>query len=875
MTTKLKSKKLRIIKIFLFILGVSVISTFLIFLFIRGKELEMTNHAIESLKVKNPELILIGNCFNHLYEADNSFKYYTLSYDSVNYANYLHEIDSLTQTLDTLKSSFEKQSKENRFIDQADTSISKKVDISASFIRLKRLTDSLLYIAVSIDSVKIKAQKSSKYVIRKFDPAKLKTMIDTMSIFSTTEKKKQGIFGKIKTFIAGGTEQVTTQQQMSIKTKDSLSIESPDSTSLVSVYTDIINDNTDRYYQKQLKTQKRNRDRLEAKEKSLVLMNSQLMATLKNLLNILNFQIQENNDAIKVAALADIAGSTKRLNHTTIESITLIILMILAIGWLIRQLNQQESIERNKLISHLEESEEKYRNLIESATDSIFIIKNGMVEYANQVLTKISGYSQNEVLGKPFLNFVSVNERSRILEFYEKRLNDESAPFSYESIAVLKDKSEIPVEVTTSIFKYYGENAELVFLRDIRERKLADLKIMESKISFENLFENSPVSIWEEDITEVIHEIEKLKHNGVSDFEVYFNEHPEQLIQFSALIKILRINKETLALYQAKTKDEMFGNIKRIFLHERLNVFKYELIALANGKTKIEYQTKIKSLDGKVLDVIIKMFTHEVEKKQIAYITTVDVSKLSAAEAEIRKLNEGLENRVKERTAQLEAVNHDLESFAYSVSHDLRTPLRHIDGFTQIIKSSIPPQLPEIDLYFDKVKDAATKMSKMIDDLLTFSRLGRKSISKSNVDLNEMVEKIIRQLSPDYENRQVEWKTRQLPVIQGDYNLIQMAFENLISNALKFTSKNEKSIIEIGPCKKSDKCSIYIKDNGIGFDMKYYSKLFGVFQRLVNQDEFEGTGIGLANVKQIIQKHGGNIRAEGELNKGATFYLNF
>lgn len=849
-------------------------STFLIFFITRNEELEKINSSIIQLKKNDPKIELIGKCFQQIFEADNNFKLYSLSYDSIHYARYRSHIDTLILKLDTLKSSFETDSNEEFFVRNAGISLGQKIDISASFLNLKRLTDSLLYTAFAIDSFSIHSKNPNNFRIKSFDPSNLKSMIDTMNIFTTTSKSKKGILGKIKTFIAGGTEELITQQQLAVKSKDSLSASEIDSSSQFAYYTDVIAGKTDNYYQKQLRSQRYNREKLASKERMLVLTTNELMTNLNNILNTLNDQIEQRDLAVKNNALNTLSNSTKKLNKGSLISLFLVVLLVIGIILILRQMSRSESIKREELIRHLELSEEKYRNLIESATDSIFIIKKGSIEYVNQVLIQLSGYKEMEIIGKPFINFVRANDRQRIYEFYQKRLNGETAPFSYESYAVLKNGEEIPVEVTASVFNYFGELAELVFLRDIRGRKEAEVKIMESKISFENLFENSPVSIWEEDITDVVHRIEQLKQSGIDNFEAYFEQNPEEIIKFSEQTKVLRINKETLSLYQASNKEELFVNINKTFLPESFDVFKSEIISLANGETKFDAKTRVKTLQGKILDVIVRMFTLIVENRQIAYVTTIDISKLSAAEAEIRKLNEELENRVKERTAQLEAVNFDLESFAYSVSHDLRAPIRHIDAFTKIIHQSLPNQIPELDRYFKKVYESSAKMSKMIDDILNFSRLGRKSLNKSEIDLNTLINQVIVLFAPDVENRTIEWKIEKLPAIQGDISLLNLVFENLISNALKFTSRNEKTIIEIGRCNKSNKCSFFIRDNGVGFDMKYADKLFGVFQRLHNQDDFEGTGIGLANIKQIIQKHGGSITAHAELNKGATFFIN-
>lgn len=234
-----------------------------------------------------------------------------------------------------------------------------------------------------------------------------------------------------------------------------------------------------------------------------------------------------------------------------------------------------------------------------------------------------------------------------------------------------------------------------------------------------------------------------------------------------------------------------------------------------------------------------------------------------------------LEQLVRQRTGQLESINKDLEAFAYSISHDLRAPIRHINGFTSFLKKKLDPATPEIRDYLEMINQASRRMGDMIDALLNFSRLGRRELLQSEVNLNQVVKEVIHNFEPDIRQRKVEWKIGVLPTVHGDQNLLKIAFENLIANAIKYTQNEAVAVIEVGhyPEEEPPLYTVYIKDNGVGFDMTYADKLFGVFQRLHKEEEFEGTGIGLANVQQILQKHGGCIRAEGAVGRGATFYM--
>jgi signal transduction histidine kinase len=275
--------------------------------------------------------------------------------------------------------------------------------------------------------------------------------------------------------------------------------------------------------------------------------------------------------------------------------------------------------------------------------------------------------------------------------------------------------------------------------------------------------------------------------------------------------------------------------------------------------------TAVEAMKSGALDYILKPF------KLSAILPVLE---RALAVRRLRLENVMLACRVEERTAQLEAANKELEAFSYSVSHDLRAPLRHIRGFAELLAKSGSGLSEQGKRYIGLITDSAQQMNQLIDDLLDFSRNSRREIQQGKVDLEDLIEKILRDAQPEMANRKIVWKKSPLPAVQGDVSLLRQVFSNLILNAVKYSRTREIAEIEIGCAGKADnEVVIFVRDNGVGFDMKYADKLFGVFQRLHAADEFEGTGIGLANVRRIVERHGGRAWAEAKVNEGATFFV--
>ncbi|HMH21175.1 MAG TPA: PAS domain S-box protein [Puia sp.] len=318
------------------------------------------------------------------------------------------------------------------------------------------------------------------------------------------------------------------------------------------------------------------------------------------------------------------------------------------------------------------------------------------------------------------------------------------------------------------------------------------------------------------------------------------------------------------------SREELIGQDHRIINsgHHSKEFIRNIWVTIASGKVwRDEIMNKAK--DGTVywVDTTIVPFLDEAGKPYQYVAIRVDITQRKLAEQEVGILNEGLELRVKERT-------EELESFSYSVSHDLRAPLRAVNGYAQMLREDKDVMLDtESRRIVDNIVNNATRMGQLIDDLLAFSRLGRKEMVMLNIPMKDIVENLCSEIKNEFESRSIQFEIKELSPILGDRVAMKQVWTNLISNAVKFSAFKERPVIEIGSQTEGNEVIYYIKDNGAGFDMRYANKLFGVFQRLHSNVRFEGTGVGLAIVHRIITKHGGKVWAEARVNEGAEFYF--
>jgi PAS domain S-box-containing protein len=581
-------------------------------------------------------------------------------------------------------------------------------------------------------------------------------------------------------------------------------------------------------------------------------------------------------------------------------------------------------------------------------------------------------------------------------------------------------------------------------IEDALTSMLVHRNLRESEERYRLVFENSPVSIWEEDFSSVKVLFDDLKNQGLGDIEAYFDRHPEAVRRCAESVEIVDVNPAALALHGAVSKEELLTGLVQIFTPDSFDTFRRQLVCLWHGRTRMMADAVVKTLaeerrqvsvlysvcagyeetlsrvivsriditerkrndainiarlhliqfaETHSLDELLEAtlneaekltdsrigFYHFVETDQEALIlqnwstatkrdyctaeakglhypiaqagvwvdcvhqrnavihndyaslphrkgmpeghaelirelvvpvfrgesirailgvgnkptdyveSDVEATSMLAdlaweiaerkrTEEELDKHREHLEELVQERTAELAATNQELRGFSYSVSHDLRAPLRHIDGFLELLREEMGTVLDEQgQQYMEAISGASARMGRLIDGLLSYSGMGHHTLAVQKVELGALVRDAIEELAPDTAGRSIDWHIGDLPEVLGDTTLLRIVLVNLIANAVKFTRSREEARIEIGSLfgkeGQEKENVVYVRDNGVGFDMAFVDKLFGVFQRLHRAEEFEGTGIGLANVRRIIDRHGGRAWAEGALDQGAAFYF--
>lgn len=518
-----------------------------------------------------------------------------------------------------------------------------------------------------------------------------------------------------------------------------------------------------------------------------------------------------------------------------------------------------------------EEMRERLAAVVDSSDDAVISKDlNGMINAWNRGAEKVFGYSAAEVMGKPMLMLFPperTNEEPDILERIRRGENVEH----FETVRIRKDHKQISVSVTISPIRD-GSGAIVGasnIARDTSERKQAEKALRDS---------TEELSRQAQELTRSRQALETQKImlqsvlDSISEGLVAADETGKFILWNPAATRIVGLGADNIP-------PELWNDHYGVYLSDTVTPFPPEqnplLLAIQGQSSTSEMYIRNTELEtGVWIEASANPLRSQDGVARGGVIAFRDITQRKEDEREIRKLNEELEARVVERTAQLQTANQELEAFTYSVSHDLRAPLRHISGFSKILSEEYSPSLPpDAQRHLQRIQEGTRRMGQLVDDLLSLARLGRRELSMRASQLRPLVDEVIEELAPECAGRQIEWKIGNLPFVQCDPSLIRQVFQNLVGNALKYSRPRSPALIELGQISENGHPVIFVRDNGVGFSMKYADKLFGVFQRLHRAEDFEGTGVGLATAQRIVQKHGGRIWAEAELGQGATFYF--
>lgn len=496
--------------------------------------------------------------------------------------------------------------------------------------------------------------------------------------------------------------------------------------------------------------------------------------------------------------------------------------------------------EPKQAAEKLRRSQQQLAGIIGSAMDAVITVDDDQrIILFNNAAERMFLFPAEDAIGQQLDRFIPERFRDahkqHVRGFGETHVTRRSMGALGGLYGLRADGEEFPIEASISQIESDGQKLYTVILRDISERKRAEESLKEQA----RILDLAPVLI-----------------RDLNDRIIFWNTGAEQMYGWTA----------------AEALDKVSHNLFQTEHPRPIEELKARLFARNHWEGEVVHTRK----DGHRIVVVSHWVLHRDENEKPKAILEIsnDVTERKQAEREIRRLNEELEQRVADRTAQLQAANKELEAFSYSVSHDLRAPLRHINGFSQALLEDYAEQLNDDGKeYLKEVRSASQEMAKLIDDLLQLARLSRGEMRLEEVNLSELAQSAVEELRKLNGKRNVAIAIEEGLKARADKRLLRVMLTNLLGNAWKFTSKRDPAELTFGQDRKNGESFYFVRDNGAGFDMTYANKLFGAFQRLHTAGEFEGTGIGLATVQRIVTRHGGRVWAEGMVNGGATFYF--
>lgn len=506
----------------------------------------------------------------------------------------------------------------------------------------------------------------------------------------------------------------------------------------------------------------------------------------------------------------------------------------------IRQLNttlEQRVLERTE---ELNISEKKYRTLFENNPMPLWVLDVVSLRIldVNDAAIRHYGYSRDEFLSMTSVDLRPEKEKARYLKLNRRTMGTQNTGVWTHC---KKDGTLIQVEVIVHEMLFEGTPARLILANDVTEKTKAIKALQLSENRFRGVFESKITGFLFWDAKGNITEANDL---------------------FLEMIGYTREDLEKGRICLQELTPPEYAEVDNIAMEQIHRTGVCE-----------PFEKQLIRQDGNRLPVMLGAAAFDGEDSLNGVSLVMDISQRKMMEQEVLNLNSDLEKRIEERTRELKEANKELESFSYSVSHDLRAPLRAIHGYSQMLFEDYESKLNSEGIrLLNAVKFNAKRMGQLVDDLLAFSRMGKRGLNKTMIDLTTVVNDVLNELSPE-EKARTKITVNPLGTVIADDAMVRQVFQNLISNAVKYSSKKENPLIEIGSQQIDGELTYSVKDNGAGFDMAYYNKLFGVFNRLHQQEEFEGTGVGLAIVQRIIQRHGGKVWGEGKVNGGAVFYF--
>ena len=489
----------------------------------------------------------------------------------------------------------------------------------------------------------------------------------------------------------------------------------------------------------------------------------------------------------------------------------------------------------NKMLTRIQKAEEvrSFLAAIVDSSDDAIIGKDleGRIVSWNTGAERMFGYTSGEILGQPVLRIVSPEHPSEESEILREARQGKIR--HYETVRIRKDGQPIDVSLTVSPIK--NARGEIIGVSSIAHDVTERNRVHEA-------LERQAATLREQA------QMLDLAGDDLDDHIILWNSGMQKMYGW--------------------TKNDAMGKISHALLQTELPEPAEQIRATLFREGHWEGELIHVRKDGQRLFVASQWVLHTDNQGEPTAILEInnDITERKQAEEQVLRMNAELEQRVQERTSELTAANNEMEAFTYSVAHDLRAPLRHIDAFSKILHEDFSGSLPkEAQRYLDNIRNGSRNMSRLVDDLLNLARVGRQELRRQPTKLGALVEEVLVDLKRETAGRAIEWHIHPLPTVECDSGLMKQVFANLLSNAVKYTRPRPHAVIEVGQQETNGDKAVFVRDNGVGFNMKYADKLFGVFQRLHRAEDFEGTGVGLATVDRIW--------AEAAVDKGATFYF--